>query len=62
VLEEPSVWGVQALTNEAVIVRVVVKTAPGKQGEVARELRARVKKVFDEAGVSVAPLNGDKSA
>jgi small conductance mechanosensitive channel len=62
VLEEPSVWGVQALTNEAVIVRVVVKTAPGKQGEVARELRARVKKAFDEAGVSVAPLNGDKSA
>jgi small-conductance mechanosensitive channel len=62
VLEEPSVWGVQALTSDAVIVRVVVKTAPGKQGEVARELRARVKKVFDEAGVSVAPLNGDKTA
>jgi small conductance mechanosensitive channel len=56
VLEEPSVWGVQALTNEAVIVRVVVKTAPGKQGQVARELRARVKKAFDEEGVSVAPL------
>jgi small conductance mechanosensitive channel len=62
VLEEPSVWGVQALTNEAVIVRVVVKTAPGRQGDVARELRARVKKAFDEAGVSVAPLIADKSA
>jgi small-conductance mechanosensitive channel len=56
VLEEPSVWGVQALTGAAVTVRVVVKTAPGKQGEVARELRARVKKAFDEAGISVVTL------
>ncbi|MEU5881337.1 mechanosensitive ion channel family protein [Spirillospora sp. NPDC047279] len=54
VLEEPSVWGVQALAGDAVIVRVVIKTAPGKQAEVARELRERVKKAFDEAGISVA--------
>lgn len=56
VLEEPSVWGVQGMTGDAVIVRVVVKTAPGRQGDVARELRERVKKAFDEAGVSVATL------
>jgi small conductance mechanosensitive channel len=56
ILEEPSVWGVQALTGDAVVVRIVVKTAPGKQGEVARQLRERVKKAFDEAGVTVATL------
>jgi small-conductance mechanosensitive channel len=54
VLEEPSVWGVQGLTGEAVVVRLVVKTAPGRQGDVARELRERVKHAFDEAGVTVA--------
>jgi len=54
VLEKPSVWGVQGLTGEAVVVRLVVKTAPGKQGEVARELRERVKAAFDAAGVAVA--------
>ncbi|GAA2599767.1 mechanosensitive ion channel family protein [Actinomadura fulvescens] len=54
VLEEPAVWGVQSLAGDAVIVRVVIKTAPGKQASVARELRERVKKAFDEAGVSVA--------
>lgn len=53
VLEEPSVWGVQALTGDAVVVRVVLKTAPGKQAEVTRQLRERVKKSFDEAGVTV---------
>ncbi|MEU8119294.1 mechanosensitive ion channel family protein [Spirillospora sp. NPDC049024] len=54
VLEQPSVWGVQALAGDAIVIRVVLKTAPGKQGDVARELRERVKRAFDEAGVTVA--------
>ncbi|MEU8345781.1 small conductance mechanosensitive channel [Actinomadura meyerae] len=54
VLEQPSVWGVQALAGDAIVIRVVLKTAPGKQGDVARELRERVKRSFDEAGVTVA--------
>ncbi|GAA3927314.1 mechanosensitive ion channel family protein [Actinomadura viridis] len=54
ILEEPSVWGVQALAGDAVIVRMVLKTAPGRQADVARELRERVKKSFDEANISVA--------
>jgi small conductance mechanosensitive channel len=56
ILEEPSVWGVQALSREAMVVRVVLKTAPGRQAEVSRQLRERVKKAFDQAGVTVAPL------
>ena len=56
ILEEPSVWGVQAITNDATVVRITLKTAPGKQGEVARELRERVKSAFDESGVVLAPL------
>ncbi|GAA2438856.1 mechanosensitive ion channel family protein [Actinomadura vinacea] len=54
ILEEPSVWGVQALAGDAVVVRLVLKTAPGQQADVSRELRERVKKSFDEAGVVVA--------
>ncbi|MGI5164346.1 mechanosensitive ion channel family protein [Spirillospora sp. CA-253888] len=54
VLEEPSVWGVQSLAADALVIRVVLKTAPGRQGDVARELRERVKLAFDEAGVTVA--------
>ncbi|GAA2738090.1 mechanosensitive ion channel family protein [Actinocorallia aurantiaca] len=56
ILEEPSVWGVQALTNDAVVVRVTIKTAPNQQHKVTRELRARVKRAFDEAGVSLGSL------
>ncbi|WP_395111448.1 mechanosensitive ion channel family protein [Actinomadura sp. SCN-SB] len=58
ILEDPSVWGVQALTGDALIVRVVLKTAPGRQADVSRELRERVKKSFDEAGITVATAGG----
>jgi small conductance mechanosensitive channel len=62
IIEDPTVWGVQALSGEAVVVRVVCKTAPGRQSDTARELRERVKKTFDAAGVTVATFKEDTSA
>ncbi len=62
IIEDPTVWGVQALSGEAVVVRVVCKTAPGRQADTARELRERVKKAFDSAGLSVATFKQDTSA
>ncbi|WP_235834706.1 mechanosensitive ion channel family protein [Actinomadura logoneensis] len=58
ILEQPSVWGVQALAADALVIRVVLKTAPGRQAACARELRERVKVAFDQAGVSVATAAG----
>jgi small conductance mechanosensitive channel len=51
VIEEPEVWGVEAMTADALVVRAVVKTVPLKQWDVARELRQRVKAAFDREGV-----------
>ena len=53
-LEEPEVWGAQELSSTEVTMRIVAKTAPMRQWEVARELRARVKAALDEAGVAPA--------
>ncbi|MGH3366857.1 MAG: mechanosensitive ion channel family protein [Nocardioidaceae bacterium] len=53
ILEEPEVWGVQSLDPEAVVVRLVLKTAPMKQWPVARELRARIKERFDAEGIEM---------
>jgi small conductance mechanosensitive channel len=53
ILEAPEVWGVEALSADAVVVRVVVKTQPLKQWNVARELRARIKARFDEHDVEL---------
>jgi moderate conductance mechanosensitive channel len=54
ILEKPEVWGAQELSSKEVTIRIVAKTAPMRQWEVARELRARVKAALDEAGVSPA--------
>jgi small-conductance mechanosensitive channel len=70
-LEEPEVWGAQELSSKEVTMRIVAKTAPMRQWEVARELRARVKAALDTAGVApagpdtiviTAPPNGSSAA
>jgi moderate conductance mechanosensitive channel len=50
-LEKPEVWGAQELSSKEVTIRIVAKTEPMRQWEVARELRARVKSALDTAGV-----------
>jgi small-conductance mechanosensitive channel len=53
-LEKPEVWGAQELSSKEVTMRLVAKTTPMRQWEVARELRARVKATLDAAGVQPA--------
>ena len=54
ILERPEVWGAQELSGKEVTMRLVAKTTPMRQWEVARELRARVKATLDAAGVQPA--------
>jgi small conductance mechanosensitive channel len=54
VIEEPEVWGVEELSTEGIIVRVVMKTAPLEQWAVAREMRERIKARFDMEGIEFA--------
>lgn len=53
VLEEPEVWGVEALGASAIAIRLVVKTRPSEQWRIMRMLRERVKDRFDEAGIEI---------
>ncbi len=53
ILEEPSVWGVQDLVADGVLVRVALKTAPGQQWGIAREMRMRIKNRFDHEGIEI---------
>ncbi|MDQ0993167.1 mechanosensitive ion channel family protein [Streptomyces sp. V3I7] len=52
-LEDPSVWGVQSLDTDRVVVRMAVRTAPLQQWAVTRELRRRVKEALDAAGIDI---------
>jgi len=53
IIEEPSVWGVQELGIDGVVVRVALKTAPLEQWAVAREMRQRIKARFDYEGIEI---------
>jgi moderate conductance mechanosensitive channel len=52
-LEEPVVPGVENFADSAVIIRVMAKTLPLKQWDVARELRRRIKNRFDAEGIEI---------
>ena len=53
VLAEPDVKGVQSLDPDAVLVRLMIKTRPGEQWAVSRELRERIKERFDVEGIEI---------
>jgi cation transport ATPase len=50
-LEAPQVLGPMSLGDYAITVRVMVKTRPGKQWEIARELRKRILAACDRGGI-----------
>jgi small conductance mechanosensitive channel len=52
-LEAPEVWGVEALAPDAVTIRVVLKTVPGEQWVVARELRQRIHDRLRAEGIEI---------
>jgi small conductance mechanosensitive channel len=52
-LEEPTVVGVEALTDSSVVIRMTAKTLPQMQFDVARQLRRRLKNRFDEVGIEI---------
>jgi moderate conductance mechanosensitive channel len=53
VLDEPEVWGVEALGANGVTIRLVVKTRPSQQYRVSRDLRARLKSAFQDEGIEI---------
>lgn len=56
ILEQPEVWGLESITGEALVIRLVMKTRANAKDDVARELRMRLKKTIDELGVALPAL------
>jgi small conductance mechanosensitive channel len=57
VLEKPELWGIESISAEAIVVRLVVKTRSANKDDVARELRMRLKRALDDLGVRLPALN-----
>ena len=52
-LGEPEIWGVQNLGPDSVDIRLVIKTTPGTQWGIARELRRRIKYALEGADIEI---------
>ena len=52
-IDDPEVLGVEKLADSGVILRIMAKTIPLKQWDVARELRRRIKNRFDSEGIEI---------
>ncbi|MGC5223277.1 mechanosensitive ion channel family protein [Micromonospora sp. DT81.3] len=57
VLEKPEVWGLESVTGDALVIRLVMKTRSNAKDDVARELRMRLKKAIDNLGLTLPQLN-----
>ena len=51
ILEPLEVMGVDAFASSQVTLKIRIRTVPGRQWDVGRELRRRIKKLFDERGI-----------
>ena len=57
ILDKPEIWGLESISDSAMVVRIVMKTRTTAKDDVSRELRARLKSAVDEMGVQLPSLS-----
>lgn len=57
ILEKPEVWGLESVSDDAMVIRVVMKARTSSKDDVARELRMRLKRAVDELGLTLPSLS-----
>ncbi|MGP6171940.1 mechanosensitive ion channel family protein [Microbacterium sp. A204] len=67
ILERPEVWGLESITGEALVVRVVMKTRATAMDDAAQELRMRLKSAIEALDLQIPSLesvvpNGSEGA
>ncbi|MGM1030230.1 MAG: mechanosensitive ion channel family protein [Actinomycetota bacterium] len=53
IIDKPETWGIESVSADAVVLRLVVRTRANARDDVARELRRRVKDGLDELGIAL---------
>ncbi|WP_434317332.1 mechanosensitive ion channel family protein [Leifsonia sp. P73] len=57
ILDKPELWGLESISAEAIVIRIVLKTRTTAKDDVSRELRLRLKQATDELGVTLPSLS-----
>lgn len=57
IIEQPEIWGLESVSGDALVIRLVMKTRANAKDDVARELRMRLKNAIDSMGITLPQLN-----
>ncbi len=57
IIDKPEVWGLESVSGDALVIRLVMKTRANAKDDVARELRMRVLNSVEEMGLELPQLN-----
>lgn len=57
IIEQPEIWGLESISGDALVIRLVMKTRSSAKDDVARELRVRLKRAIDAMGLTLPQLN-----
>jgi small conductance mechanosensitive channel len=57
IIEQPEIWGLESISGDALVIRLVIKTRTNAKDDVARELRVRLKRAMDALDVRLPQLN-----
>ncbi|NEN06585.1 mechanosensitive ion channel [Diaminobutyricibacter tongyongensis] len=57
IIEKPEIWGLESISEDALVIRIVMKSRTTARDDVARELRMRLKEALDEMDVRLPSLN-----
>ena len=56
VLDKPELWGLESVSADAMVIRIVLKTRTTAKDDVSRELRLRLKQATDGLGIKLPSL------
>src|SRR6478735_4561137 len=57
IIDKPEVWGLESVSGDALVIRLVMKTRANAKDDVARELRMRVLNSVERMGLTLPQLN-----
>jgi len=56
IIDRPEIWGLESVSGEALVIRVVIKTRANAKDDVARELRMRLRQSVLDQGLSLPSM------
>ncbi|WP_426623845.1 mechanosensitive ion channel family protein [Leifsonia sp. McL0607] len=57
ILDKPELWGLESVSADALVIRIVLKTRTTAKDDVSRELRLRLKQATDRLGITLPSLS-----